>query len=222
MDRSNQESKRELLDPTSEHSTAIWDQQGRPVAGIIIPKSGHAIAYVERFVCVILRRLGPFALRTGKKTLRLVYILFCVRFMCIVYIAYMATVVLIVKISFIRFAHCVDSEDKLYTFCTLCLRLLFTFHIYLNTISFQVAANQITWARKGHNLLFVNFTFLCYVLKEKTSEEGESRKASGKQIMLMVNSQHIYTVCSGLDNMGPKRAQSFIRIFYIFMSFFFK
>ena len=34
---------------------------------IIVPKSGHATAYVERFVCVILRRLGPFALRTGKK-----------------------------------------------------------------------------------------------------------------------------------------------------------
>ena len=50
-----------------EHSTAIWNQQGRPVKGIIVPKSGHATAYVERFVCVILRRLGPFALRTGKK-----------------------------------------------------------------------------------------------------------------------------------------------------------
>ena len=164
MDRSNQESKRELLDPTSEHSTAIWDQQGPPVEGIIVPKSGHATAYVERFVCVILRWLDPFALRTGKKTLRLVYIPFDVRFMCIVYIAYMATVVLIVKISFIRFAHCVDSEDKLYTFCTLCLRVLFTFHIYLNTISYQVAVDQITWARKRHNLLLVNFTFLCYFL----------------------------------------------------------
>ena len=87
---------------------------------------------------------------------------FGVRFMCIAYIAYMGTVVLIVKISLKRFAHCVDSEDKLYTFCTLCLRVLFTFHIYLNTISYQVAADQITWARKGHNLLFVNFTFLCY------------------------------------------------------------
>ena len=53
------------------------------------------------------------------------YIPFGVRFMCIVYIAYMGTVVLIVKISFIRF------EDKLYTFCTLCLRVLFTFHIYI-------------------------------------------------------------------------------------------
>ena len=144
MARSNQESKRELLDPTSEHSTAIWDQQGRPVEGIIVPKSGHATAYVERFVCVILRRLGPFALRTGKKTLRLVYIPFGVRFMCIVYIAYTATVVLMVKISFIRFAHCVDIEDKLYTFCTLCLRVLFTFHIYLNTISYQVIKSQRT------------------------------------------------------------------------------
>ena len=86
----------------------------------------------------------------------MVYIPFGVRFMCIVYIAYMGTVVLIVKISFIRF------EDKLYTFCTLCLRVLFTFHIYLNTISYQVAAGQITWARKGHNLLFVKFTFLCH------------------------------------------------------------
>ena len=60
------------------------------------------------------------------------YIPFSVRFICIVYIAYMATVVLIVKISFIRFAHCVDSEDKLYTFCTLRLRVLFTFHIQWN------------------------------------------------------------------------------------------
>ena len=99
---------------------------------------------MERFVCVILRRLGPFALRTGKKTLRLVYIPFGVRFMSIVYIAYMVTVVLIVKISVIRFAHCVDSEDKLYTFCTLCLH--FTC-IYM--ISYQVAADQITWAEKG-------------------------------------------------------------------------
>ena len=77
--------------------------------------------------------------------------------MCIVYIAYMGTVVLIVKIRFIQFAHCVDSENKLYIFCT--------FHIYLNTISYQVAAGQITWAREGHNLLFVNFTFLRYFLK---------------------------------------------------------
>ena len=51
----------------SEHSTVIWDQQGRPVEGIIVPKSGHATAYVERFVHVILRNLGPFALRIGEK-----------------------------------------------------------------------------------------------------------------------------------------------------------
>ena len=67
MDRSNQESKRELLDPTSEHSTAIWDQQGRPVEGIIVPKSGHATVYVVRFVHMILRKLGPFALCIGVK-----------------------------------------------------------------------------------------------------------------------------------------------------------
>ena len=51
----------------SEHSTAIWDQQGRPVEGIIVPKSGHATASVECFVYVILRNLGPFALRIGEK-----------------------------------------------------------------------------------------------------------------------------------------------------------
>ena len=78
---------------------------------------------------MILHRLGPFALRTGKKTLRLVYIPFGVRFMCIVYIAYMATVVLIVKISFIRFAHCVDSKDKLIPFarCVYAYCLHFTY-----------------------------------------------------------------------------------------------
>ena len=65
MDRSNQESKRGLLDPTSEHSTAISDQQGRPVEGIIVPR--HATAYVERFVHVIVCKLGPFALRIGEK-----------------------------------------------------------------------------------------------------------------------------------------------------------
>ena len=74
--------------------------------------------------------------------------------MCIVYIAYMDTVVLIVKIRFICFARCVDSKVKLYTFCTLCLRVLFTFYIYLNTISYQVAADQITWTRKDHNLFY--------------------------------------------------------------------
>ena len=67
MDRSNQENKRKLLDPTSEHSTATWDQQGRPAEGIIVPKSGHATAYVERFVHMILRKLGLFALRIGEK-----------------------------------------------------------------------------------------------------------------------------------------------------------
>ena len=64
----------------------------------------------------------------------------------------------------------VDSKDKLFyvlkisfiLFLTLCLRVLFTFHIYSNTTSYQVAAGQITWARKGHDLLFVNFTFLCH------------------------------------------------------------
>ena len=67
MDRSNQESKRELLDPTSEHPTAIWDQQWRPVEGIIVPKSWHATAYVERFVHVSLRKLDPFDLRICEK-----------------------------------------------------------------------------------------------------------------------------------------------------------
>ena len=98
MDRSNQESKRELLDPTSEHSTAIWDQQGRPVEGIIVPKSGHATAYVVHFVHVILRKLGPFV----KNIQFSVY-----PFRCKVYV---------------HCIHCVYghsgvvSKDKLYTF----------------------------------------------------------------------------------------------------------
>ena len=114
--------------------------------GIIVPKSGNATAYVERFVHVILCKLGPFTLRIGEKhpVWCTSYIPFGVRFMCIVYIASMGTVVLIVKISFICFAHCVDSDGKLYTFCMLCLRVLFSFHIYPNTISYQVAAGQIT------------------------------------------------------------------------------
>ena len=101
----------------------------------------------------------------------------------------MGTVVLTAKISFIRIAHCVDSEDKLYNFCTLCLRVLCIFHIYLHAISYQVAAGQITWVRKGHNLLFVNFTFICHFNIENLSEEDESRKASGKQIICTVNDE---------------------------------
>ena len=94
---------------------------------------------------------------------------------------------------YVHCIHCVyghsdvDSEDKLYTFCMLCLRVLITFHIYLNTISYQVAAGQLTWARKRHNLFSVNFTFLCHFLKSKTSEEGDSRKVSGKEIICTVN-----------------------------------
>ena len=61
-------------------------------------------------------------------------------FRCMVYVHCIHCVYGHIGVDSIRFAHCVDSEDKLYTFCTLCLRLLFTFHIYLNTISYQVAA----------------------------------------------------------------------------------
>ena len=95
---------------------------------------------------------------------------------------------------YIRFAHCVDSEDNLYTFCRLRLRVLFTFHIYLKTISYLVAAGQITWARKWHNLLFVNFTFLCHFflnrkpLKQAKAERPQVNKAFA---LLMINSQHI-------------------------------
>ena len=108
--------------------------------------------------------------------------------MCIVYIVYMGTVVLIVKISFIRF------EDKLYTFCTLCLRVLFTFHIYLNTINYQVAAGQITWARKGHNLLFVNFTFLFFFFlnrKPLKKAKADMPQVNKPFALFMINSQHI-------------------------------
>ena len=59
--------ERELLDSTSEHCTAIWDQHGRPVERISVPKSGQTTANVERFVHIILRKLGPSALLIGKK-----------------------------------------------------------------------------------------------------------------------------------------------------------
>ena len=49
------------------HFTALWDQQGRPIEGIIVRKSGLATTYVERFVNVILCKLGPFALRICEK-----------------------------------------------------------------------------------------------------------------------------------------------------------
>ena len=66
----------------------------------------HAKAYVERFVHVILRKLGPFALQLVKNTQFGVY-----------------------PFRFKVYVHCihcvyghsgVDSKDKLYTFCTLC------------------------------------------------------------------------------------------------------
>ena len=55
VDRSNQESSREPLDPTCEHSTAVWYQQRQQVDGINVPLSGRATAYVECFVHVIFR-----------------------------------------------------------------------------------------------------------------------------------------------------------------------
>ena len=61
---------------------------------------------MERFVHVILRKLGPFAIRIGEKHSVGVY-----PFRCKVYV---------------RCIHCVyghsgvDSKDKLYTCCTLC------------------------------------------------------------------------------------------------------
>ena len=144
VDRSNQESKRELLDPASEHSTAIWDQQGRPVEEIIFLSQGmRQLMWDVLFMWFTCWSYLPYVL--VKKHSVGVY-----PFRCKVYV---------------HCIHCVyghsgvDSKDKHYTFCTLCLRVLFTFHIYLNTISYQVAAGLITWIRKGHNLLFVNFTF---------------------------------------------------------------
>ena len=101
MDRSNQKSKRGLFDPTSEHSTAIWDQQGRSVEEIIVPKSGHATAYVERFVHVILRSWAHLPYVLVKNTLFGVY-----PFRCKVYVHCICV-----------YGHSgVDSKDKLYTF----------------------------------------------------------------------------------------------------------
>ena len=138
-----------------------------------------------------------------------VYPFWC-KVMCIVYIAYMGTVVMIhvVKISFVRFAHCADSEDKLYTFCTLCLCVLFTFHIYLNTISYQVAAGQITWGWKVHNLVFVNFTFLCHFFflnrKPLKKAKAEMPQVNKSVALLMIHFQYIYSQTSMAQTpLGP-------------------
>ena len=61
-ERSNHESPRELMDPTSEHSTDIWYQQRQPIEGITVPWSGHATVYVDRFVHVIFRNHNMWGL----------------------------------------------------------------------------------------------------------------------------------------------------------------
>ena len=82
--------------------------------------------------------------------------------MCIVYIAHMDTVVLIVKISFIRFARCVDSKDKHFSFCTPCLRVFFfTFHIYLNIISNKSQRARQYGPEKGIICFLTYATFIC-------------------------------------------------------------
>ena len=93
----------------------------------------------------------------------------------------------------------VDSKDKLLTFCTLCLHVMFAFHIYPNTTSYQVAAGQIICNRKGHHLffqlmtlLFVNFTFFTSFLRIENL--WRRRKASGKQIICTVND--LLSTCS--------------------------
>ena len=58
------------------------------------------------------------------KALSLVYIPFGVGFMCIVYIAYMETVVLMVKVSFIRFE---DKLSLLFARCVYAYCLHFTY-----------------------------------------------------------------------------------------------
>ena len=70
----------------------------------------------------------------------------------------MGTVVFIVKISFILFAPCVDRKDKLYTFCTLCLRVLFTFHIYLTR---SVTKSQRARKHEPEKGIICFATFIC-------------------------------------------------------------
>ena len=78
--------------------------------------------------------------------------------MCIVYIAYMGTVVLIVKISVIGFAHCVDREYVLYF-----LHVVFTCIVYISHISkYDQLSSRCGPDNMGRNHLFVNCTFLCH------------------------------------------------------------
>ena len=142
MDISNQERERELLYPTSEHFTAIRYQQGRPV-GFTVPYSGRPTAYVEHFVHVSFRNHS-------------------VSWAHLPYVLVRNTQFGVYPFRFKVYVHCIncdygnssaDSKDNLYTFFTLCLRVMFTFYMFFfffffffffsNTISYQVAAGQI-------------------------------------------------------------------------------
>ena len=87
---------------------------------------------MECSVCVIFQ-LGSFASSIGEKHSVWHISIFGVRFLahCIHcayrHIAYMGTVVLTGKISFLHFAYCV-------------YHVMLTFHIYPNTLSYQVVA----------------------------------------------------------------------------------
>ena len=73
-------------------------------------------------------------------------------------------------------------------------RIVYISHI-LNTISYKVAAGQITWARKGHNLFFVIFTFLyhCFFFNRKPLKKAKAERpqVNTSFALLMINSQHI-------------------------------
>ena len=88
------------------------------------------------------RKLGPFALLV-RNTQFGVYPFLCKVYMHCIYCVY---------------GHSgVDRNNKFFTFCTLCLRVMFTFHKYPNTISYQVEAGWMTRARKEHNFNSCNF-----------------------------------------------------------------
>ena len=99
-----------------------------------------------------------------------------------------------------------DRKDKRFPRCTLCLSrnayiLHITKHAQLSSRS-GPEKDIICFPTFSTEVYFLcKFTFFVSFFIQKTSEEDESRKASGKQIICIVNDQlSIYRVGHNLNN----------------------
>ena len=158
-----------------------------------------------RQISGITASVGPICLKYWWGTLSLAYIPFGVRFICIVCIAYGHSAV--------------DRKDRLFTFCTLCSRVIFTFHIYPNTISCQAATGP------ENDIIFLptistHLTFICkfYIFisfffkieKPLKKAKAERPKVKKSFALLKFDSQH---VVERLSFQHPFRIQCYQTIF---------